>query len=61
MVNERVEIERKIAELMSEDFPKLVLQNQVKLAKKGIMLILVQNLQPIKSFIIFEDWNRVVT
>ena len=48
MVNERVEIERKIAELMSEDFPKLVLQSQVKPAKKGILLILVQNFQPMK-------------
>lgn len=35
LVSERVDIKGKITTLMSEDFPELVLQNQVKPVKKG--------------------------
>ena len=57
-MNERVEIERKIAELMSEDFPKLVLQNQVKPAKRGIKLTVVQYFQPVKSLIVLKTGTK---
>ena len=61
LVTERIEIERKIAELMSEDFPKLVLQNQVKPAKKGIKLTVVHHFQTTQSLTLIVDWNKVVT